>query len=130
MVSISPVPKLEPGPVSYCQADDGPLPELPLKSSLKIVDQPEGGPGTASGAATAVSRAARAADTGAAAAAGAALTAPRWKGRRRRPRGGQQDGREQGDDGGRRGGEDPQTAARVTTAGDSHGGLVSTSRVS
>src|SRR5450631_3384935 len=51
MVSISPVPKLEPGPVSYCHADDGPLPAAPLKSSLNTVDQPEGGPGTASAAA-------------------------------------------------------------------------------
>ena len=75
MVSISPVPKLEPGPVSYCQADDGPLPEEPLKSSLKTVDQPEGGPGTAAGAATAVSRTARAAAAGAAAAANRAPAA-------------------------------------------------------
>jgi hypothetical protein len=43
MVSISPVPKLEPAPVSYCQADDGPLPAAPLKSSLNTVDQPDGG---------------------------------------------------------------------------------------
>jgi hypothetical protein len=47
IVSISPVPKLDPGPVSYCQADDGPLPAAPLKSSLNTVDQPDGGPGTA-----------------------------------------------------------------------------------
>src|ERR1700691_3863345 len=112
MVSISPVPKLEPGPVSYCQADEGPLPEETLKSSLKIVDQPEGGPGTAAGAATAVSRAARAADTGAAGGGGS-----------RRPRGGEQGGREQGDDGGRSGGEDPQAAAWPTTAGNVLGGL-------
>ena len=57
MVSISPVPKLEPGPVSYCQADDGPVPAAPLKSSLNTVDQPEGGPGTAAGAASAANRA-------------------------------------------------------------------------
>ena len=57
MVSISPVPKLEPGPVSYCHADDGPLPAPPLKSSLNTVDQPEGGPGTAAGAASAANRA-------------------------------------------------------------------------
>src|ERR1019366_2285315 len=50
MVSISPVPKLEPGPVSYCQLPDGALPAAPLKSSLKTVDQPDGGPGTAGGA--------------------------------------------------------------------------------
>ena len=47
IVSISPVPKFDPGPVSYCQADDGPLPADPLKSSLNTVDQPDGGPGTA-----------------------------------------------------------------------------------
>ena len=57
MVSISPVPKLEPGPVSYIQADDGPLPAAPLKSSLNTVDQPDGGPGTAVGAAAAANRA-------------------------------------------------------------------------
>jgi hypothetical protein len=50
MVSISPVPKLEPGPVSYIQLDDGALPAGPLKSSLKTVDHPDGGPGTAAGA--------------------------------------------------------------------------------
>ena len=47
IVSISPVPKFDPGPVSYIQADDGPLPAAPLKSSLNTVDQPDGGPGTA-----------------------------------------------------------------------------------
>src|SRR5215472_1203462 len=56
MVSISPVPKLEPGPVSYCQFPSGAVPDGPLKSSLKIVDQPGGGAGTARG--EAVSRAA------------------------------------------------------------------------
>src|SRR5579859_3753413 len=49
MVSISPVPKLDPGPVSYCQLPPGGLPAAPLKSSLKIVDQPRGGAGTAWG---------------------------------------------------------------------------------
>jgi len=49
MVSISPVPKLEPAPVSYCQFPSGGLPAEPLKSSLKIVDQPEGGAGRLSG---------------------------------------------------------------------------------
>jgi hypothetical protein len=53
MVSISPVPKLEPGPVSYIQLDDGALPAAPLKSSLKTVDHPDGGPGTAAVAAVA-----------------------------------------------------------------------------
>jgi hypothetical protein len=43
--------------VSYCQADDGPLPAAPLKSSLNTVDQPEGGPGTVAGAASAANRA-------------------------------------------------------------------------
>src|SRR6201999_3165456 len=57
MVSISPVPKFEPGPVSYIHWESIPDPELPLKSSLKTVDQPEGGPGTAAGAASAVAAA-------------------------------------------------------------------------
>jgi hypothetical protein len=47
IVSISPVPKLEPGPVSYCQlADEGPLPADPAKSSENTVLQPDGGGGT------------------------------------------------------------------------------------
>src|SRR5579859_4468073 len=54
IVSISPVPKLEPGPVSYIHCESTPEPAAPLKSSLKTVDQPDGGPGTAAGAATAV----------------------------------------------------------------------------
>jgi hypothetical protein len=62
MVSISPVPKLDPGPVSYCQLPDGGLPAGPLKSSLKIVDHPGGGAGRAG---EAVSRAAAEAATGA-----------------------------------------------------------------
>src|SRR5580692_128145 len=53
MVSISPVPKLEPGPVSYIHWESAPEPAAPLKSSLKMVDQPDGGPGTVLGAATA-----------------------------------------------------------------------------
>jgi len=51
IVSISPVPKLDPGPVSYIHWESMPDPAEPLKSSLKTVDQPDGGPGTASGAA-------------------------------------------------------------------------------
>src|SRR6202167_2714662 len=69
MVSISPVPKLEPGPVSYIQLDDGALPAAPLKSSLKTVDHPDGGPGTAAGAAAT-------ADAAVAATAEAAADAP------------------------------------------------------
>jgi hypothetical protein len=48
IVSVSPVPKLEPGPVSNIQlADEGEVPADPLKSSLKAVVQPAGGPGAA-----------------------------------------------------------------------------------
>src|SRR5215472_1097327 len=47
MVSISPVPKLDPGPVSYFQfADDTIEPAAPEKPSLNTVVQPEGGGGT------------------------------------------------------------------------------------
>jgi len=47
MVSISPVPKLEPGPVSYFQLAEFTIePAEPAKPSLKTVDQPDGGPGT------------------------------------------------------------------------------------
>jgi hypothetical protein len=47
IVSISPVPKLEPGPVSYFQlAEDTGDPAAPEKLSLKTVVQPAGGPGT------------------------------------------------------------------------------------
>jgi hypothetical protein len=46
IVSISPVPKFDPGPVSYIHCESAPLPEEPAKSSLNTVDQPEGGPGT------------------------------------------------------------------------------------
>src|SRR5271170_1394859 len=53
IVSISPVPKLEPGPVSYIHWESTPEPAVPLKSSLNTVDQPDGGPGTAAGAACA-----------------------------------------------------------------------------
>jgi len=51
MVSISPVPKFDPGPVSYCHCEPAPEPAEPLKSSLNWVVQPDGGPGTAPGAA-------------------------------------------------------------------------------
>src|SRR5262245_18381085 len=51
IVSISPVPKLDPGPVSYCHCEPAPEPADPLKSSLNWVVQPDGGPGTAPGAA-------------------------------------------------------------------------------
>jgi hypothetical protein len=51
MVSISPVPKFDPGPVSYCHCESAPEPAEPLKSSLNWVVQPDGGPGTAPGAA-------------------------------------------------------------------------------
>src|SRR5580658_8639921 len=67
MVSISPVPKLEPGPVSYCQfAEFGALPAEPAKLSLNSVVQPDGGGGTVPSARTlrAVSRTAVAAGTG------------------------------------------------------------------
>jgi hypothetical protein len=50
IVSISPVPKLEPGPVSYSHWESAPDPAAPVKSSLKTVDQPDGGAGTAAGA--------------------------------------------------------------------------------
>src|SRR5258707_10404674 len=53
IVSISPVPKFEPGPVSYCHCEPTPEPADPLKSSLNWVVQPAGGPGTAPGAARA-----------------------------------------------------------------------------
>src|SRR5580704_1445728 len=59
MVSISPVPKLDPGPVSYIHWESMPEPEAPAKSSLKTVDQPEGGPGTVWGAASALGAAGR-----------------------------------------------------------------------
>src|SRR5260370_41527672 len=69
MVSISPVPKLEPGPVSYCQLDDGAVCAGPLKSSLNTVDRPGGGAGTAAGKAAARAVAAREAAAGVVAAA-------------------------------------------------------------
>src|ERR1700730_2922868 len=69
MVSISPVPKLERGPVSYIHWESAREPAAPLKSSLNTVDQPDGGPGTAAGAASAALE------------AGAAATAPRGGGR-------------------------------------------------
>src|SRR5579875_3103616 len=47
MVSISPVPKLDPAPVSYIQLPElGAVPAEPLKSSLNWVVQPDGGDGT------------------------------------------------------------------------------------
>src|SRR5580658_4889154 len=47
MVSISPVPKLDPGPVSYFQfAEFTREPAAPAKLSLNTVVQPAGGPGT------------------------------------------------------------------------------------
>jgi len=59
IVSISPVPKLLPGPVSYFQsAPLTPVPAAPLKSSLQVVVKPAGGPGTACGAAAGVAGAA------------------------------------------------------------------------
>src|SRR5271154_3247967 len=74
MVSISPVPKLDPGPVSYIHWESMPEPEAPLKSSLKIVDQPEGGPGTAWGAASAPGAAGRTGAAGAGCAGGRSAT--------------------------------------------------------
>jgi hypothetical protein len=47
IVSISPVPKVEPAPVSYIHCPSAPLPAEPVKSSLKTVLQPEGAPGAA-----------------------------------------------------------------------------------
>src|ERR1700728_3431011 len=49
IVSISPVPKLEPAPVSYIHWESMPDPDEPVKSSLKTVDHPDGGAGTAAG---------------------------------------------------------------------------------
>src|SRR5215469_9441947 len=47
MVSISPVPKLEPGPVSYFQFAELTIePAAPAKLSLNTVVHPEGGGGT------------------------------------------------------------------------------------
>ena len=47
IVSISPVPKLEPGPVSYFQlAALTPEPAAPAKLSLNTVEKPVGGAGT------------------------------------------------------------------------------------
>src|SRR5579864_8955258 len=48
MVSISPVPKLDPGPVSYIQLEPGGVLAGPLKSSLNSVLQPDGGGGALS----------------------------------------------------------------------------------
>jgi hypothetical protein len=50
IVSISPVPKLLPGPVSYFQVPVfRPVPPAPVKSSLQVVVKPAGGAGTAAG---------------------------------------------------------------------------------
>jgi hypothetical protein len=57
IVSISPVPKFEPGPVSYCQLEPTPEPAAPLKSSLNSVVHPAGGPGTVAGRMAAFGRA-------------------------------------------------------------------------
>src|SRR6185437_14906506 len=66
MVSISPVPKLLPGPVSYFQVPVfTPAPEAPLNSSLQVRVKPAGGAGAAA-------MAAAGAPAGAAAAAGPA----------------------------------------------------------
>lgn len=54
MVSISPVPKLEPGPVSYIQLQEGALPAGPAKSSSNTVVQPVPGAGGALSARAAV----------------------------------------------------------------------------
>src|ERR1051325_12118964 len=52
MVSISPVPKLLPGPVSYFQVPVfTPVPDAPVKSSDQVVVKPAGGAPTAAGAA-------------------------------------------------------------------------------
>jgi hypothetical protein len=59
IVSISPVPKLDPGPVSYSHWESAPDPAAPLKSSLKTVDQPDGAPGTAAGASAEVAASGR-----------------------------------------------------------------------
>src|SRR5277367_3820496 len=75
IVSISPVPKLEPAPVSYIHWESAPDPAVPLKSSLKTVDQPDGGPGTVAGSATAAAEAAAEMVAGAAAAEAAGTAA-------------------------------------------------------
>src|ERR1039458_916913 len=50
MVSISPVPKFDPGPVSYCHCESTPEPPEPLTPSLNWGVPADGGPGTALGA--------------------------------------------------------------------------------
>ncbi len=51
MVSISPVPKLLPGPVSYFHRPwSMPVPDAPLKSSLQVSVKPDGAGGTAASA--------------------------------------------------------------------------------
>ncbi|MFF3889965.1 hypothetical protein [Streptomyces sp. NPDC001914] len=57
MVSISPVPKLLPGPVSYFhRLWSMPVPDAPLKSSLQVRLKPAGGEGTAASAFSAPTR--------------------------------------------------------------------------
>src|SRR3954468_11427298 len=52
IVSISPVPKLLPGPVSYFQVPVlTPVPDAPVKSSAHVWVKPAGGAGSAAGAA-------------------------------------------------------------------------------
>src|ERR1035441_303456 len=84
MVSISPVPKFDPGPVSYCHCESTPEPADPLKSSLNWVVQPDGGPGTAFGAALLILASAPAAAAGSAVRGGGRPA--RSPGRSRRPR--------------------------------------------
>src|SRR6202035_5632777 len=75
IVSISPVPKFAPGPVSYIHWESMPEPAAPLKSSLNTVDQPDGGAGPAAGAAIAAPAAGARADAGTRADTGAAVAA-------------------------------------------------------
>src|SRR3954462_493172 len=52
IVSISPVPKVLPGPVSYFQAPvSTPVPAAPVKSSLQVSEKPAGGAAPAATAA-------------------------------------------------------------------------------
>src|SRR6185312_13096565 len=58
IVSISPVPKLLPGPVSYFQVPVlTPVPDAPVKSSAHVWVKPAGGAGSAAAAAVLVSAA-------------------------------------------------------------------------
>src|ERR1700730_8981846 len=80
IVSISPVPKFAPGPVSYIHWESLPEPASPLKSSLNTVDQPDGGPCTAAGAAIAAPAAGARAGAGTRADAGGAGAAAAGRG--------------------------------------------------